>query len=1179
VNIFHWKPGLVQSKVISLLIPASIILTPIAPVYAAFGDGTPTVPNKSLFTAQTEEPKIDGSTGAFTQTVPLDIPPGRNGMQPELSLNYSSQNTADGIVGYGWTLSIPYIERINKTGTQDLYGDNVVFASSIDGELTDFTAEATVSSISVLVVGGGGGGGGNAGGGGGGGGYIYNASYSLAEGSYPVVVGGGGGTAVDGTTGTASSFDGNSASGGGGGGTYTHDGLNGGSGGGAGSDENGISNTGGTGSLGNNGGNSTGSGGQYPAGGGGGAGAVGGNTSGTTAGSGGAGIDNSIDGTSRRYAGGGGGAVGSAGTLGTVDSSAGLGEKNGGAAAGDGIANRGGGGGGAYGGTGGDGGSGIVIISYPTSEASYYTCGGSTSTSGSSTICTYTASGTLTLSVDSAETRSYSPRVYEIGSNAYSFANNTWVVYDKKGTKYTYGSSASGRMYDTTTGTSTATFRWMLEEVRDTNGNYITYTYNRDNNVLYPYRVTYTGNGSSDGGIFTVSFATTTRSDIRTSYASGFAATTTKLISQITAAVNGNTVRQYDLSYGVGHNGSRSLLTSIQQKGYDDSSNLTTMPAQTFSYATSTTMYVSPGESGDDIAGAAYVIADTNGNAINDINTFMAGAGHGFVWVDNNGSGAIAVPDGSTAPPEYWAYLPYPYSPVERGVRYLDVNGDGKADVVRGWVDDQAGTSNFGIHYNEYATSTGTYGWTATSTVYQGVIPTFAKNTSAGLVLTGGLFGDVNGDGLPDYVTSLPGTFATTTYLGNGSAWTSTTTVFTAAKPFPSSVQTETASQLVDLNGDGLDDWVYSVGSSMYVLLNNGTGWSTKPDPRWQFASSSLYAGTTTPTTYYDRGFRFMDLNGDGLSDLVRSYQNTGSCIGPEVATVKAVYLNTGSGWATSTAYTFSEYITYCDSGALKYSEYGNFIGNGQMKQDVLSNVTYPRGGGAAITYANSASSTANPSAVISALVASKIVTNDARGNYATTSYSYTGGVWYTGSGVRDRRFAGFSPVTATGPDSVVATYFSQAALALIGRPLRKDVSDTSGTLRQRTFYRWDTASSSDNSTFVGLGRQITEDFAADGTHRDKATEYQYSTSTGDLIKIVDYGEVTGNTTLALFTDLAGDTSTTTITYAASSSVNMSVPVQKTVFGFNGATSSDQKYYYDSLPGTSNNTRFLRFLR
>src|SRR5262249_35211490 len=119
---FRWNLGSVQSKAISLITFASIILTPLAHVYAAFGDGTPTIPNPSVFGQTIEQDKIDGSTGASTQTIPLDIPPGRNGLQPDVSLQYNSQNTSDGIVGYGWSLSIPSIQRLNKIGSQELYG-------------------------------------------------------------------------------------------------------------------------------------------------------------------------------------------------------------------------------------------------------------------------------------------------------------------------------------------------------------------------------------------------------------------------------------------------------------------------------------------------------------------------------------------------------------------------------------------------------------------------------------------------------------------------------------------------------------------------------------------------------------------------------------------------------------------------------------------------------------------------------------------------------------------------------------------------------------------------------------------------------------------------------------------------------------------------------------------------
>src|SRR5205807_2098460 len=126
--------------------------------------------------------------------------------------------------------------------------------------------------------------------------------------------------------------------------------------------------------------------------------------------------------------------------------------------------------------------------------------------------------------------------------------------------------------------------------IRDTNNNYVTYTYNRDSNELYPYKITYTGNGSTDGP-FTVSFATSTRPDTRVNYAAGFVSTTTKRISQITAAISGTNVRQYNLSYGAGNNGYRSLLTSLGQRGWDDNGIVTSTPTATFSYVNSSSQF------------------------------------------------------------------------------------------------------------------------------------------------------------------------------------------------------------------------------------------------------------------------------------------------------------------------------------------------------------------------------------------------------------------------------------------------------------------------------------------------------------------------------------------------------------------------------------------------------------
>jgi YD repeat-containing protein len=1331
------------SRLVTIALIFSVVISPAQPVFAAFGDGTPTIPNASVFNEQSEAPRIDGASGAFTQRIPLDIPPGRNGLQPDVSLQYNSQNTSDSMVGYGWSLSIPYIQRLNKTGSQDLYGNNQYFTSSIDGELAidASTTNATSNGTSATTTP-----------------YIMDSFpltvHTLGSGSsdnfsYTVPSGGSNKVLVvldcdnDGAKPTSATQNGVSLA------TFVKlpghlDRCNwfysylvaptsgtfqinfpttnardyevftvqnasqttpv---------DTSGVSNAIATSvtestttsatndllvSMGARvtsvfttyGSNQTETANKddhtglgylastwKPAS----------STAGSISVSGGAG--NSVDtdwtvlalqvppgsaatatttyytisatsspaildtlpiplrssggtSTTTQYTVPGGGfnqtmiALVSVGDCASAPPTA---TQNGSSLTFvkvNGSSDR------AcyFAGYLASPTSGTFQLNFPASETSDFVLmtlrdaaqsnpidaanvsGGVTSliTTSLTTTSAYdlllsfpkttetfginganetafmnvansslgytdgsyksaaSTTGSESMSVNlgnppadidepviaiKAAVQSsvgYRARVDDGSFNSYTFSNNTWTVYDKKGTRYLYGSDDSGRMYDASTSISNQTSKWYLQEVRDTNGNYIKYTYNRDANEIYPYKITYTGNGSTDGPSV-VSFATSTRPDIRTRYASDFKVTTNYRISEIDAAFNGTTTRKYLLGYGTGNNGKRSLLTSIQQQGYDDNGNLTSMPSTTFSYASSSTSFVST----NSVLGQAYVVADTNGDGINDVSHYTSGG-----------------------QPEYWASSisanPW-YSPVERGTRFIDVNSDGKADLIRGWEDDVAGTSTKAIWLDQASGFTSTTSW-------PGVVPIFAYNRPAD-ILTGGLFGDVNGDGLPDYETSLSG-LDNKGYLGNGVAWDATTQYFAPAKDFPTTVPTATASQLVDVNGDGLDDWVYSDGTNTYVLLNTGTGWQSSPSSQWTLATSTLYAEPgTNPTVYDDRGIRFLDINGDGLPDLVRAYQNTGvNCTGPEVADVKAVYLNPGNGWATSTAYSLPSYITSCgfdgnSSYKMLFNEYGNWTGNGQMNQDVLTSVTNSKGGTTNVTYTPTAQTGTNPNLPVSLLVVNQSVTNDGRGTIATTTYSYSGGSMYSSSGVRDRKFAGFSVATTTAPDAVTATYYDQGdtidtsrgeqsdGYPQINHPFRKDVFDLSGNIKQRTYYRWD-AYPHTNSNFVGLGEQLTEDFASDGSHRDKAITYQYSSTTDDVINTTQYGEVTGNSD-GTFTDISGDTRTTNILYVASSTVDMTLPIEKTVFDNSAATSSDQKLYYDSLSfgqvTTGNNTR------
>ncbi|WP_171045073.1 RHS repeat-associated core domain-containing protein [Pseudoalteromonas rubra] len=71
------------------------------------------------------ESGIDG--GAFTYRLPLYVPPGRNGVQPKLALNYNSQSGKSS-AGYGWSFSgIEAIARCSTNFSTDGYQKNVTY--------------------------------------------------------------------------------------------------------------------------------------------------------------------------------------------------------------------------------------------------------------------------------------------------------------------------------------------------------------------------------------------------------------------------------------------------------------------------------------------------------------------------------------------------------------------------------------------------------------------------------------------------------------------------------------------------------------------------------------------------------------------------------------------------------------------------------------------------------------------------------------------------------------------------------------------------------------------------------------------------------------------------------------------------------------------------------------------
>ena len=106
-NLFHAHRFLVGAALHSRMRQAcaALLLLPIL----AFGQAQMSTPGSFSVSPM----------GAATYSIPIQVPPGTAGMQPNLSLNYNSQ-AGQGIAGIGWSLGgLSSITRCHRTIAQD----------------------------------------------------------------------------------------------------------------------------------------------------------------------------------------------------------------------------------------------------------------------------------------------------------------------------------------------------------------------------------------------------------------------------------------------------------------------------------------------------------------------------------------------------------------------------------------------------------------------------------------------------------------------------------------------------------------------------------------------------------------------------------------------------------------------------------------------------------------------------------------------------------------------------------------------------------------------------------------------------------------------------------------------------------------------------------------------------
>lgn len=425
----------------------------------------------------------------------------------------------------------------------------------------------------------------------------------------------------------------------------------------------------------------------------------------------------------------------------------------------------------------------------------------------------------------------------------------------------------------------------------------------------------------------------------------------------------------------------------------------------------------------------------------------------------------------------------------------IDMNGDGLPDHVT-----MDSSSQFDVQLNQGGSFSGAIAWSGvTADGSSGSYQYGPRDRSQELGDQSQVYSelmDMNGDGLPDRVLSS-GVQLNNGVNGFGSYQTSWN--YSGVPELVSVVNGQYVGQLIDMNGDGLPDFVVSNSNGTYtVYFNTGRGFSSTP-VTWTGVNTTG-DGTTgwdglQAWDAYGAKIMFIDMNGDGLLDRVeRDYTGAGSQI--------IVQLNSGP---------FPDLLITASNG----------IG-GMVGVSYLPSTSYDNSDGN------------RPRLPFPVYTVSSVTTVDGHGNSGTsgytTSYGYANGLYDTVY----REFRGFGFVTQTNPSGTYTlTWFHQGGgtngtalgeynddLSKAGMPYRIENYGSDNKLYTRTVNLVNEVEINNNGVFFPFVEQtIKQDYEGNSGYRAIAQEFGYNAvannlgaSTGNLTEETNFGEVTNIT-------------------------------------------------------------------
>ncbi len=699
---------------------------------------------------------------------------------------------------------------------------------------------------------------------------------------------------------------------------------------------------------------------------------------------------------------------------------------------------------------------------------------------------------------DSSDGRYHTETESYLNIKKLSGANNTnkeyWVVKTKDGTTYRFGYNQDSELVSNS---YNYTVKWSLDRIDDIHSNKVFYSYlenpyTNDLGAVYPYKIEYNNDKTR---VIDFVLESNDRPDRILAYEDGNKIRESRRIKEIRINANSVLVRRYVLNYTSIEPYTKSLLSSITLYGND---NTTSLPPVRFSYNNVTkgwqqddTFIFPPspyqcGSTGSDYGCRHF---DLNKDGLIDLMHIDGLNPHrNATWI-NNGSGWVRD--------DSWNALDniVNRNQDDTGLRFVDFNGDGLVDIVKGDGSSRKSWQNNGS------------GWVQNNTWN---LPTNANpvDTSSNIFERGVRFEDFNGDGLIDILSATDDwSYA---WINNRNGWTSDNSwrVPTSAYfiTYPSGV--DEGVRLVDFNGDGLIDILKGKGTSRDAWINNGSGWIQ--DTNWLVPSNAYFSNSATGK---DEGVRLADVNGDGLADLLKGKGNNESS-----------WINNGSGWVRDDSWNIPARADFVRSGGgnvgvrlvdvngdgavdiLNSGDNEITFTNKAVKPYLLRKISNNLGGSDIIEYVRSSlldnKGTDNLSDIgFNLWVADTISRDDGMNNTYSTHYQYSGGLY----DYLKKEYRGFNKISEIQHNLSVTKHWFYQNDSLKGKKFKTEIFDNEGKVYYTTenFY---SSILSNGHTEINLIKK--KDYIYDGVYDSpKVVEEQYSyDSYGNILSINHLG-------------------------------------------------------------------------